>query len=125
MVESETTVGQTSGLSLPSQTRRPFFVGPMGRLARERLTKKESELQQLRAASPQVIRNQLSREKRDLSTLHKSLGIVAGALCDEKLAELKGQVTELAVQKQAFQAAVQLAFADSRFRELAATRGDR
>jgi ABC-type dipeptide/oligopeptide/nickel transport system ATPase subunit len=114
MVENETTVGQTLGtLSAFTDPTTISSLGQWGDSHVVSLTKKESELQQLRSASPQVIRNQLSREKRDLSTLHKSLGIVAGALSDEKVAELKGQVTELAVQKQAFQAAVQLAFADS------------
>ena len=114
MVESETTVGQTLGAL--SAFTDPTTISSLGQWCdsdAESLTKKESELQQLRSASPQVIRDQLSREKRDLSTLHKSLGIVAGALSDEKLAELRGQVTELAVQTQAFQAAVQLTFADS------------
>ena len=114
MVESETTVGQTLGtLSAYTDPATISSLGQWGDSHVESLAKKESELQQLRAASPQVIRNQLSREKRDLATLHTSLGVVAGALSGEKLAELKGQVTELAVQTQAFQAAVQLAFADS------------
>ncbi len=114
MVENDTTVGQTlGGISVFTDPKTISSLGQWSDAYAESLVQKESELQKLRAASPQMIREGLTREKRDLTTLRTCLLHVATALSDENLVVLKRQVTDLTVQSQAFDAAVKLAFTDS------------
>jgi energy-coupling factor transporter ATP-binding protein EcfA2 len=78
------------------------------------LVTKEGELARLKTLSPQTIRQQLNREKRDAVTLQTKIAAVVSELHDTRVATLKQQVTEVQIQEQAFQAAVKLAFSDAK-----------
>lgn len=78
------------------------------------LATKETELAKLKIQSPQTIRQQLNREKRDATTLQHSVEAVVHDLNDASVAVLKQQAAEVQTQEQAYQAAVKLAFTDSK-----------
>lgn len=111
----QTSVGKALG-AITTLTN-PSTISALGQWTdqeSETLAAKEIDLKKLQTLSPQAIRDQINREKRDASTIQMQVGQVATILSDASVSALKQLVAEVATHDQAFQAAVKLAFSDSK-----------
>lgn len=76
------------------------------------LARKEAELADLKANSPQKIREALAAQKKRIETICTELNGVAGAISDARVTAIKNKVGELVKYEQAVAASAKLAFGD-------------
>lgn len=114
MVENRTTAGRAlAGISAATTSASIEAIAQWSGQDDVNLVAKEADPKTLQTTSPKVIREQLTRERRDLASVRAKLKLVSDAISETSLATLKQQVSDYATLEEAFQAAVKLAFGDS------------
>lgn len=114
LIHDQTAVGAAlRGLSVQIDPESIKLLGRWGEEENVILAAKEMELATLRSQSPQTLRDQIGRERRDAEVLRAKIAEVSSALSADVVQTLRQQMKELDTHERAYQAAVKLALGES------------